>query len=81
MGGELHPDKCSYTVHEMRPTGDGEWRYVQEVVNKTPLAEVKAGHDGVDELWDVAAKSEDQETSAAKIIVPLIGGDAAAIND
>ena len=50
VGGELRPDKCSYTVHEMRPTGDGEWRYVQEVVNKTPPAEVKAGHDGVDKL-------------------------------
>ena len=49
------------------------------MANKTPPAKVKAGHDGVDELWDVTAESEDQETSAAKITVPLIGGDAAAI--
>ena len=38
VGGELCPDKCSYTVYEMWPTGDGEWRYVQEEVNKAPLA-------------------------------------------
>ena len=79
VGGELRPDKCSYTVHEMRLTGDGEWRYVQEVVNKTPPAEFKAGNDGVDELWEINAEVEDQEMSVAKITVPLIGSDAVAI--
>ena len=30
VGGELRPEKCSYTVHSMRPTKNGEWEYVQE---------------------------------------------------
>ena len=47
VGGELRPDKCSYTVHEMRATGDGDWKYVQEVVHETSLTEVQAGHSGV----------------------------------
>ena len=81
VGGELRPDKCSYTVDEMRPTGDGEWRYVQEVVNKTPPAVVQADQEGVDELWEINAEAENQETSTAKIIVPLIDGDAAAIKE
>ena len=25
VGGELRPKKCSYTIHEMRPTKTGEW--------------------------------------------------------
>jgi len=29
VGGELRPDKCSYTVHHMRPKKDGEWEYVE----------------------------------------------------
>ena len=28
--GELRPDKCSYKVHRMKPTDDGEWEYVHE---------------------------------------------------
>ena len=79
VGGELRPDKCSYTVHEMRPTGDGDWKYVQEVVHDASPTEVQAGHSGVDELWEVDAGIEDQEAAARKITVPLIGGDAAAI--
>ena len=79
MGGELRPDKCSYTVHEMRPTGDGDWKYVQEVVHDASPTEVQAGHSGVDELWEVDTGIEDQEAAARKITVPLIGGDAAAI--
>ena len=30
VGGELRPEKCSYTVHSMRPTNTGEWEYVQD---------------------------------------------------
>ena len=30
VGGELRPEKCSYTIHSMRLTKSGKWEYVQE---------------------------------------------------
>ena len=65
----------------MRPTGDGEWKYVQQKVNKVrvPPARSQAGKDSVDNLWEINAEAKNQKTSTAKITVPLIGGDAAAI--
>ena len=43
MGDELRPNKCSNTVHKMRPTKDGEWKHVKEKTvtlsgNKTATA-------------------------------------------
>ena len=79
MGGELRPDKCMYTLHEMRPTGDGEWEYVQErIINKTQAmaSETDTVTDG---LWEANAAPEDHEQTEATITVPLIKGDAAVI--
>ena len=40
VGGELRPDKCSYTVHKMRSTKDGEWECILEKT-VTPLSNKK----------------------------------------
>ena len=79
VGGELRPDKCMYTLHEMRPAGGGEWEYVQEKVVKGASAAPPTNDAEVDSLWEVNADPEDHEQTVATITVPLIGGDAAAI--
>ena len=30
MGGELRLEKCSYTVHRVKPTKNGDWEDVKE---------------------------------------------------
>ena len=59
VGGELGPDKCMYTLHEMRPTGDGEWEYVQERVLKEAWTTAPANGADVDGLWEVSTDPED----------------------
>ena len=49
MGGELRPDKCSYTVHRMKPTNNGDWEYVKE---KSATA-TKAADEDQEELDDL----------------------------
>ena len=34
VGGEVRPDKCSYIVHRIKPTTDGNREYVQEKTTK-----------------------------------------------
>ena len=38
VGGELRPEKCSYTIHEMRQTKTGEWEYAKTTPVKQELA-------------------------------------------
>ena len=79
VGGELRPDKCMYTLHEMRPTGDGEWEYVQERTTNETQASASENDAVADGLWEANATPDDQEQTEATITVPLINGDAAAI--
>ena len=48
-GGELRPDKCSYTVHEMKPTKNDEWEYVKATPEKLATKEAT----DTDELDDL----------------------------
>ena len=38
VGGDVRPDKCSYTVHRIKPTKDREWEYVREKLAKVTKA-------------------------------------------
>ena len=51
VGGELRPGRCSYTVHRMKPTKNGDWEYVKE---KSATATTAAGKDQeeLDDLWE-----------------------------
>ena len=49
VGGELRPDKCSYTVHEMKPTKDGGWKYVKATPNK-PASKEETDTDKLDDI-------------------------------
>ena len=68
-----------YTLHEMRPTGNGEWEYVQERTAQEPKALAPTNSKVADGLWEAYAATEEQEQAEATITVPLINGDAAAI--
>ena len=37
VGGELRPEECSYTIHEMRQTKNGKWEYVKTTLDKQEL--------------------------------------------
>ena len=80
VGGELRPDKCSYTVHEMKPTKDGRWECVKEAPNKP--ASKEARHIGkLDGLWeDMDVNELDKlEPPGPEVTMPLTNGDATAI--
>ena len=49
VGGELQPDKCSCTVHEMKPTKDDGWGYVKETPNK-PASKEETDTDKLDDI-------------------------------
>ena len=48
VGGELRSKKCSYTIHEMRPTKTGKWEYAKTTPEKQELKRAIA-----DELDDL----------------------------
>ena len=51
VGGELRPDKCSYTIHEMKPTKNGKREYLKATLDKL---ETKGATDidELDDLWE-----------------------------
>ena len=80
VGGELRPDKCSYTVHELKPTKDGGWEYVKEAPNKLASKEVTY----INKLDDLregmnANELDELEPSGPELTIPLANGDATAI--
>ena len=48
--GELRPDKCSYRVHRMKLTDNGEWEYVQEKMMKAAKNNANNDKDELDNL-------------------------------
>ena len=64
VGGELRPEKCSYTIHEMRPTKTGEWEYAKT----TPVKQepVGATTDDLDDLWEDMDVKESEELEPPK---------------
>ena len=68
-----------YTLHEMRPTGDGEWEYVQERVRKEAGENTPNQDTDIDGMWEVNADLEEEVYAKVTVTVPLINGDAAAI--
>ena len=68
-----------YTLHEMRPTSDGEWEYVQERVLKEARDEASNQDTDTDGMWEVNLDLEEEDQVEATVTVPLINGDAAAI--
>ena len=80
MRGELRLDKCSYTVHRMKPTKNGDWEYIKE---KLATATKKADEDQeeLDDLWEDMDEDKLDELDAknAPFTVPLVGGDVATI--
>ena len=80
VGGELRPDKCSYTVHRMQPTKSGEWEYIKDkLVKRTEKSD--EDQEELDDLWEDMDDNEldDLDVADAPFTVPLIGGDAATI--
>ena len=78
--GVLRLDKCSYTVHRVNPTKDGEWEYVQEKLAKViKVASVK--EEELDNLWEDIDENEldDMDPIDTLFPVPLTNRDAAAI--
>ena len=80
VGGELTPDKCSYTVHRIKPTKNGDWEYVKEK-STTATKAAGAGQEELDELWEDmnTDKLDNLDPGNTPFTVPLIGGDATAI--
>lgn len=80
VGGELRPDKCSYTVHKMRPTKDGERKYVQEKTVAPPSDETVTIAE-LEDLWEDMDDDEldDLEPPAPGLMISLVNGEAAAI--
>ena len=64
MGGELRPDKCSHTVHEMKPTKNDGWEYVKAIPEKLATKETTDTDElqpAVDDLWkDINADELDK---------------------
>ena len=50
VGGELGLDKCSYTVHRMKPADNRKWEYVQEKVATAAKTTVNNDKDELDDL-------------------------------
>ena len=71
--GEPRPDNCSYTVHKMKPTNNGNWEYVKE---KSGTATKPAGEDQeeIDDLWEDMNEDEldDLGPGTTPVIVHLI---------
>ena len=63
-GGNLKPEKCNYTIHDVVPNAKGEWVY----------NDVGVVDHGDDELDDMPPFEDDE-----RITVPQANGDAAAI--
>ena len=80
MGGELRPDKCSYTVHRMKPTNNGNWEYVKEK-SVTATKAVGKDQEELDDIWEGMNKDEldNLDPVDTSFIVPLVGGGASAI--
>ena len=49
VGGELRLDKCSYTVHTMKSTGNVDWEYAKE----KPATATKDASEDQEELDDL----------------------------
>ena len=64
VGGDLNPDKCSYTISDYQPDGKGGWKYADQPKNKYDVEET--------EMLD--SKLED-----VTITVPTNSSDAEAI--
>ena len=81
VGGELRPDTCSYTVHRMKPAKNGEWENIEEKL-ATPTKKADEDKEELDDLWEDMDEDElnNLDTVDAPFTVPLIDGDAAAIN-
>ena len=79
-GGELRPDKCSYTVHRMKPSKNGDWEYIKEKL-ATAAKKTYEDQEELDDLWEDMDEDEldDMDTVDAPFTFPLIGGDAAVI--
>ena len=80
VGGELRPDKCSYTIHKMKPTKNGEW----ECAKATPDKPAAKGANNVDKLNDLwkdmdADKLEELEPPRPQLKIPLANGNTAVI--
>ncbi|KAL7523098.1 hypothetical protein ACHAXR_000025, partial [Thalassiosira sp. AJA248-18] len=54
VGGALNPDKCSWTVAEMTPKGNGEWEYRDQRASTGEDDESEA--DGMDELDEITLR-------------------------
>ena len=68
-----------YTLHEMRPTGDGEWEYVQKRVRKEAGESGPIQEANIDGMWEVNTDPEEEACAEVEVTVPLINGDVAAI--
>ena len=80
VGGELQPIKCSYTVHQMKPTKDGEWEYVKEKP-VTWTNNIANPTEDLDDLWEDLDEDEldDLDSPGPGLTIPQADGDAATI--
>ena len=80
IGGELKPVKCSYTVHLMRPTKNGEWEYVKGEPEER-MSDTSTPTEDLDKLWEDMDEDEldDLDPPGTGLTVPQAGGDAATI--
>ena len=51
VGGDLRPDNCSYAVHTMKPTKDGDCEYVKEKSATTTKA-AGAEQEELEDFWE-----------------------------
>ena len=81
-GGNLNPEKCHWTVHDMVPRGDGSWEYRRcrpaastiEEGKVVPGTDLMSVSEDSDEEFDEEDPIENHEMK-----VPQLSGDAAVI--
>ena len=74
-------DKCSCTVHRMKPTDNGEWDYVQQKTTKAAKTPANDINEEPDDLWEDTVEGElgDMDPVVTSFTVPLINGETATI--